>query len=526
MNETPIQPAPVVTALHVRELKQVPDALAVVRVLRDLGLPWLLDSALPNASHGRFSFVGADPYLCLRARGGECRLDVRRGVRPDLPPGPEARLGDPLPLVRSLLPPAPSLTRGAARCPVPFVGGAVGYFGYELGTRTQPITLSAADDAGLPDLVLLFVDALVAIDHLEARAWVLGLGFDAPGTNAESVAAARAAEACETLAARLVEVPPVRRARSHGEAVASSLLAPAPEGLETLFDEASYAEAVLDIAGEIEAGNVYQANLSHRMELALPGVDPLRLYADLRELNPAPFAAYLELPEASILSSSPERFLRLDPDGRVESRPIKGTCPRGGTTEEDRRLEQALRDSEKDRAENLMIVDLVRNDLGRVCQIGSVAVPELMAVEPYATVHQMVSTVVGRLRGDCDALDLLHATFPPGSMTGAPKLAAMKIIDRLEPVRRGVYAGALGYLDVRGGLDLSVVIRTLVVAEARARLHVGGAVVADSDPVGEWRETLDKAKALLAALGRVAPRTEQAEPDDERPEATDAASSG
>jgi len=239
------------------------------------------------------------------------------------------------------------------------------------------------------------------------------------------------------------------------------------------------------------------------MELPLPGADPFALYCELRELNPAPFAAYLELPEAAILSSSPERFLRLDASGHVESRPIKGTRPRGATPDEDRRLEDELRGSEKDRAENLMIVDLVRNDLGRVCEVGSIEVPELMTVEPYATVHQMVSTVTGALRDDCDGVDLLRASFPPGSMTGAPKLAAMRLIDRLEPVRRGVYSGGLGYLDVRGGLDLSVVIRTLIVKDERAYLHVGGGIVADSDPIAEYHETLDKARALLAALARV-----------------------
>jgi anthranilate/para-aminobenzoate synthase component I len=228
--------------------------------------------------------------------------------------------------------------------------------------------------------------------------------------------------------------------------------------------------------------------------------DAWLLYRALRARSPAPFGCFMDLPDGAVLSSSPERFLRLTGDGRVESRPIKGTRARGATAEADRALAAELASSEKDRAENLMIVDLVRNDLGRVCEIGSVEVPELMQVERYASVFQLVSTVVGKLAKGRDALDLVCAAFPPGSMTGAPKIAAVRLLDAIEPVRRGVYSGALGYLDVRGGLDLSVVIRTLLVKKGAAHLHVGGAVVADSDPAAEYAESLDKARALLAAL--------------------------
>ena len=229
-------------------------------------------------------------------------------------------------------------------------------------------------------------------------------------------------------------------------------------------------------------------------------VDPWSLYQSLREHNPAPFGAYLTLPDAAVLSSSPERFLRVDESRRVESRPIKGTRARGDDAVEDVRLARELDESEKDRAENLMIVDLVRNDLGRVCAPGSIRVPELMKIETYAAVFQMVSTVTGELAPGRDAFDLLRASFPPGSMTGAPKLASMRLIEALESVRRGVYAGALGYLDVRGGLDLSVVIRTFVCKESRAHLHVGGGIVADSSPEAEYLESLDKARAPFAAV--------------------------
>ncbi len=250
---------------------------------------------------------------------------------------------------------------------------------------------------------------------------------------------------------------------------------------------------------EIEAGNVYQANLTQRVEGPFDG-DPWQVYRALRRVNPAPFACYVELDDVTVAGSSPERFLRVGADGLAESRPIKGTRPRGGSPGEDAALRRELAGSEKDRAENLMIVDLVRNDLGRVCETGSVEVPELMAIEEYASVFQLVSTVAGRLRDDRDAFDLVRATFPPGSMTGAPKIAAMQLLDRLEPVRRGLYSGAIGYFDARGGADLCVVIRTLFFQGERVLLHAGGGVVADSDPQEEWRESWVKARALLAAL--------------------------
>jgi aminodeoxychorismate synthase component I len=249
----------------------------------------------------------------------------------------------------------------------------------------------------------------------------------------------------------------------------------------------------------VAEGDVYQVCLTRRLERAFAG-DPWRFYAALRRASPAPFGACLVLPDAWVASSSPERFLQVGTDGWAESRPIKGTRPRRADPAADAAEQRALRDSPKDRAENLMIVDLVRNDLGRVCELGSVHVPELMAVERYATVFQMVSTVRGRLRADCDVFDAIRATFPPGSMTGAPKLAAMELLARLEPGRRGFYAGALGHLDARGGCGLSVVIRTAWLAEGRARLHTGGAIVADSEPAAEWREGEDKVRALLEAL--------------------------
>ena len=268
------------------------------------------------------------------------------------------------------------------------------------------------------------------------------------------------------------------------------------------FDAYTYAKAVDAAKEEIAAGEVYQVCLTHRKERDC-AADPWDLYRKLLELNPAPFSSYFELPEVAIVSSSPERFLRVDADRWVESRPIKGTSSRGRDEASDLASRAALETSAKDRAENLMIVDLVRNDLGRVCEVGSVEVPALMEIESYASVYQMVSTIRGRLRDECDVFDLVRATFPPGSMTGAPKIAAMRILDELEPVRRGVYSGALGYFDLRGGADLCVVIRTILLSDGRAYLHTGGGIVADSNSADEWQESMDKARLLEAALDEV-----------------------
>jgi para-aminobenzoate synthetase component 1 len=482
------------TACAVQRVSLDRDWREWIERLREAPFFWWLDSAEVSPRLGRYSYAGADPYLVMRGYGDRVELDVRRAARPDLPPGRSVLRDRPLDVLRSLLPPPPLAGRDPR---FPFLGGAVGYFGYELAADLGTVTPRTQDDLALPDLCWLFVDRLLAFDHLEGRIRSIGLGFAAD----EDLARERADQAA---ARPLPPAPPgstPRRRAAPGGASAcldhagDCKAIPRAEQL----DEASYCKAILRAKEHIEAGDVYQVCLTRRQDLAFAG-DPWRLYQRLRERNPAPFAAYLALGDVTLQSCSPERFLSLSTDRWVESRPIKGTRPRGDDPASDRAEQQALRISEKDRAENLMIVDLVRNDLGRVCETGSVHVPELMLIEPYATVFQMVSTVRGRLRSDCDLFDLVRATFPPGSMTGAPKLAAMAILDRLEPVRRAIYSGALGFVDLRGGAGLSVVIRTLFLKDGRAYVHSGGGIVADSRPAAEWRETEDKARVLLAAV--------------------------
>jgi para-aminobenzoate synthetase component 1 len=269
--------------------------------------------------------------------------------------------------------------------------------------------------------------------------------------------------------------------------------------LRSTFTRDEYLEAVERVREYILAGDIFQANLSQRFEAPL-NESPWSLYRRMRVSSPAPFSAFVDFPGAVVLSASPERFLRVDTAGGVETRPIKGTRPRGVGPEHDAALGQALVESAKDRAENLMIVDLMRNDLSRVCAPGTVRVAELFALEQYATVYHLVSTVVGQLAPGADALDLLRAAFPGGSITGAPKLRAMEIIAEIERRRRGVYCGSIGYWSVSGALDTSIAIRTGVVRDGRVYLSAGGGIVADSDPAEEYQETLDKARGVIAAL--------------------------
>jgi para-aminobenzoate synthetase component 1 len=273
-------------------------------------------------------------------------------------------------------------------------------------------------------------------------------------------------------------------------------------GLRSTFTHRGYLDAVTRVRDYIVAGDIFQANLSQRFQAPLAG-SLFDLYRRLRHRNPAPFAAYLDCGDFALLSASPERFLHLDPERRlVETRPIKGTRPRGFGPMHDAALGQALAESDKDRAENVMIVDLLRNDLSRVCRAGTVRVPELFALEQHPTVHHLVSTVVGELEPEADAVDLIRAAFPGGSITGAPKVRAMEIIAELEPTRRAAYCGSIGYLSVTGAMDTSIVIRTYVRRGGRVYFQAGGGIVADSDPEQEYRETVDKARALIEVLGR------------------------
>jgi len=425
-----------ISVVQAVELDEPCSPWAAYERMRAEALPWMLESALLRDDIGRYSFVGADPYGIARLRGGGCVLEWRRPVRRSPMAVPRGRVRDPFEWLRGLLPSVP-IESPAAIEEIPFHGGAVGYLGYEIGASSEPVTLRARDDLGLDDLVMLLVDRVIVFDHALRRVWSVGLGFGADVSTARANAVKASTEFAERV--RGLDIEPsgedgerLRRSRSS---------AALPHDAKLRTDPSVYAKSIAELLEQIASGNVYQVNLTHRIDLPYRG-DPWELYCALRCGNPAPFAACIELPDVAVLSSSPERFVRVDAAGCVQSRPIKGTRPRGHSARQDANLAHELARSGKDRAENLMIADLVRNDLGQVCRTGSITVPSLMAIEPYASVWQMVTTVAGELAPGRDAVDALRACFPPGSMTGAPKIAAMRCIDRLEPVRRGIYSGA------------------------------------------------------------------------------------
>lgn len=473
----------------------------------------ILDSGMePRAdglySSGRWCFAAFDPFAVL-----ECRLDGCRRVS-----GGRDRefKADPLDTLQGFLE-AYALPAGAGPTPLP--AGGIGFLAYGLRVFVEPRP-GRPDDLGLPVLRVGFYDAVLALDRREGLLYLTSTGLPAAGSARAERAASRmrllrevVAAAAERAACAPPEpgqplgVPGGTRSgdpgvSARGTWVSGSGGRPAPPGpVSSSFDRAAYLEAVRRVKDHILAGDVYQVNLAQRFSVPWPG-SACALFRRLRHENPAPFSALIKGADFSVVSASPERFLHLDPlTGLVHTRPIKGTRPRGPSPEADARLARELLASGKDRAEHIMIVDLERNDLSRVAEPASVRVPEMLVLEPFPTVWHLVSTVEARLRPGTGVAALLRATFPGGSITGAPKIRAMEIIEELEPAPRGVYTGAAGYFSFDGRLDLNIAIRTIVLRGGRAWFHAGGGIVADSEPEAEYRETLDKARALFAALG-------------------------
>ncbi|MDR4308506.1 aminodeoxychorismate synthase component I [Chelatococcus sambhunathii] len=428
------------------------------------GLPHLafLDSAMPHSALGRYSYVAADPYAVLEAGGeGDLLAELKEALsvagcerRPDLPP---------------------------------FQGGAIGFLSYEFGRRLERLPAPEIDDLGVPDAILPLYDWVIACDHVEGKTWLISTG--APEADAEAREA---------------------RARARAAAVLEALERPAPKqaspvqpalSFRSNFSRDDYIEAIARTVEYVLAGDIFQANIAQRFIADLPaGFDAWTFYRRLRSRNAAPFAAYLAFGDVTVCSSSPERFVCVD-GGHVEARPIKGTSKRWANPHADGASSRALLDSEKDRAENVMIVDLLRNDLSRVCRPGSVEVPKLCGLETYASVHHLVSVVTGRLRHGLGVTDLLRASFPGGSITGAPKLRAMEIITELERHARGVYCGSIGWIGFSGDADFNIAIRTATLSKGKAVFAAGGGITALSDPAAEYDETLTKARAVFDAFG-------------------------
>ncbi|MFI6441059.1 aminodeoxychorismate synthase component I [Streptomyces sp. NPDC050759] len=481
--------------LHTRRIAGAVDTeAAFTRMYAASRRAFWLDSALVEDGRSRFSFFGDDSgplaeFVRYDVESGRC--EIERAGRPTRKVA--ASVFDYL--GRQLT----SRRVDGAGLPFDFTGGYVGYFGYEMKADCGSPNRHTSD---VPDACWLFADRLIAVDHLKRSTYAVCLAEDTPQ------AAREAEDWLESTLAQLTFVA------TEPDPTAAPTL-PAPTGPVDpslnpgpdlgaaepwlVRDRATYLADIESCGRELRAGTSYEVCLTNAARLPAPP-DAYAFYRVLRRVNPAPYAAFLRFGDVDVAGSSPERFLRITRDGIVEARPIKGTAPRGAGPEEDTRLRDALAADAKTRAENLMIVDLLRNDLGRVCRTGSVRVTRLMATETYATLHQLVSTVEGRLREGTDAVECVRACFPGGSMTGAPKLRTMEIIDSLETEARGVYSGALGYLGCGGGADLNIVIRTAVFADGLMQLGAGGAIVLDSDPVAEYDEMLLKTAAQMRAL--------------------------
>ena len=436
---------------------------------------FLFESVEGGEKIGRYSFLGVQPFLVFRAHGREVEIEDRKSGRK------ETRKGSPIAELRSLLAQFRSVhVDGLPR----FTGGAVGYVGYDAARLIEDIPDSTRDDLGLDDIRLLFFDTLLAFDNIQHRILLISNVHTRGDLEANY---RQAEERIEALAGALEH--PARIALTEGSGTCE---------VTSNTTREDYMETVRRCKRYIVAGDIFQVVPSQRFETDVT-VDSLDIYRMLRVVNPSPYMFLVNLKDLQLVGASPELLVRVE-DGVVQVRPIAGTRRRGDTDEEDRALAEDLLGDEKERAEHIMLVDLGRNDVGRVARYDTVRVTEKMVIERYSHVMHIVSNVQGTLRDDVDALDALFACYPAGTVSGAPKIRAMEIIDEMEPTRRGPYAGAVGYIDFSGNLDTCIAIRTLVIKENKAYVQAGGGVVYDSVPENEYQETVNKARALIRAV--------------------------
>jgi para-aminobenzoate synthetase component 1 len=431
--------------------------------------PWavFLDSGRSMIDQGRYDLIAADPMITLVTRDGRTEISEADGLV-------TYSEDDPLVVLQTYLRRYPQTLLPD----LPFCGGALGYFSYDLGRLMERLPRLSQDEDHLPEMAVGLYDWVVLVDHQEQQSWLLGAGFD-PATAAQW-------NDLVQLFSESEDFKQDEAALHVTDVIVSNMT----------IDQ--YADAFRQVQQFIHDGDCYQVNLAQRFSVNVEGT-PWSAYKQLRDVNPAPFSAYMNTPAVQILSSSPERFLKVTARA-VETSPIKGTVPRRADKQQDLAERERLAQSGKDRAENLMIVDLLRNDLSKSCALGSVVVPRLFEVESYATVHHLVSTIQGQLADDKDVLDLLRGCFPGGSITGAPKLRAMEIIESLEPHRRGVYCGSIGYIGFNGNMDTNIAIRTMVHIDGTMRFWAGGGIVSDSVLESEYEETFHKARAMLQLL--------------------------
>jgi anthranilate synthase component I len=445
---------------------------------------FLLESAEGGERFGRYSFLGTDPSAIIRTKGN--RIEIESGT------AKEVKEENPFPFLRKYL----SGVKAAADPTLPrFSGGLVGYFSYDVVRFFENLPDTKEDDQKLPDIQLFLADTILAFDHFRHRLKIITHARPEEGSEK---AYADAKKRIEEIIGRLRNG---KKVKVHPEGRPEKRPRPDSPLFQSNFSRPEFEKAVLKAKEYIRKGDAIQVVLSQRLcvDFPKPGPDPFDLYRAIRAINPSPYLYYFNFNKTILVGSSPEVMVRLE-ESRATLRPIAGTRPRGRSEPEDRELEEDLKKDEKEKAEHIMLVDLGRNDLGRVCRPGTVKVTELMTVEKYSHVMHLVSNITGDLLPDKDAFDLFSAAFPAGTVSGAPKIRAMEIIEELEPVKRGPYAGAVGYFDFSGNLDTCITIRTVWIEDGKAYLQVGAGIVADSIPAREYEETLNKGQAFLEAL--------------------------
>ncbi len=452
----------------IKKLDTKLNSFELYALFKDKPYSFFLDSGMDYSKLGQYSFIGFDPFLTFRSKNDKIAISKNGET--------STYCGDPFKEFKKIF----SEYKIEYHSDIPFIGGAVGYWGYDMCHHIENLPRTAVDDVNIPDCFWGLYDGIIVIDHRNEEVYIASLGIK----DLDEKVIGKIESYIQKEEKKGVEISDTHSKKSIYRGAN--------------FEKQEYIKAINKIKDYIKAGDIYQANMTQRFEYETE-YSSFELYSKLRRINPAPFASFIDFGEGQIVSSSPERFIRIR-DKVIETRPIKGTRPRGKTPEEDIANKEVLLSSEKDKAELLMIVDLERNDLGKVCKTGSVKVTELFHLEMYATVYHLVSTVVGELRADYDTIDCIKNVFPGGSITGAPKIRAMEIIDELEPTQRNIYTGSIGYVGFNGDADLNIVIRTIVCKNESAYFQVGGGIVWDSDPELEYEETLHKARALIEAL--------------------------
>ncbi|WP_099189215.1 aminodeoxychorismate synthase component I [Tepidibacter mesophilus] len=442
----------------IKEISTSLDSFEIYTLFKDDKYSFILDSAMDEENLGRYSFVSSNPFKVLKYK--DSQINPLEELRIEL-----------------------DKYKIKNNTGLPFIGGAVGYLSYDLGNYIEKLPRSVVDDIKSPDLYFGFYDWVIVVDHLMNKTFIATPDINVRNEkdvvdNVCNLIKDAQSNGVDKLCYEQKEFPKVK--------------------LESNFKKKDYIDAIEKIRNYIKNGDIYQANMTQRFHGKI-SMSSFELYRDLRKISPAPFGAFLNFEDVHILSNSPERFIKVS-DNYIQTRPIKGTRPRGSNEEDDLLLKNELLNSEKDKAELLMIVDLERNDIGRVSKIGTVKVPELFKLEEYANVHHLVSTVVGEIENDKDIIDVISATFPGGSITGAPKIRAMQIIDELEPTARNIYTGSIGYIGFDSNADFNISIRTIIKKDDDVFFQVGGGITWDSNPEDEYEETLHKAKSIMNAI--------------------------